>query len=203
MKRSLIIFAFFNFLMATAVAQHMRFGFKGGLDVATMSLNSDVLKADNRLGFFIGPTLTSDVPFTGFGFDASVLFNQREAKVSDAFSSDHLKQQQIVIPVNLRYSIGLGYTGNIFLAAGPQVGFTIGDDVQSLRQMMDQADEWRLKKSNFSVNLGAGAYLSEHFEIGFAYNIALGSTADVTWKNATDDIKSKPKSWQISAAYYF
>ena len=50
-------------------------------------------------------------------------------------------------------------------------------------------------------------YLSEHFEIGFAYNIALGSTADASWKQATDAAfhsdDTKPKSWQISAAYYF
>ena len=66
---------------------------------------------------------------------------------------------------------------------------------------------FQLKKSAFSVNLGAGIYFSDHLEIGFAYNIALGSTADATWRKATDaafhEDDTKPKSWHISAAYYF
>jgi hypothetical protein len=45
----------------------------------------------------------------------------------------------------------------------------------------------------------------KHLEIGFAYNIGLGKTADVTVEQASQDIKDEtaPKSWQISAAYYF
>lgn len=199
-------FILYHLSFSVALAQHLRFGFKGGIDVATMSLNSDVLKADNRLGFFIGPTLTSDVPFTGFGFDASVLYNQREAKVSDAFTSDNLKQKQIVIPVNVRYSIGLGYTGNIFVAAGPQVGFTIGDDVQNLRQMMDQADEWRLKKSNFSVNVGGGFTLG-HIQVSANYNVGVGKTGDASfgdaWDAARDGWNGRYNAWQIAVAYLF
>ena len=194
------------FLSLPSQAQRLRFGFKGGIDVATMSLNSDVLKADNRLGFFIGPTLTSDVPFTGFGFDASVLYNQREAKVSDAFTSDNLKQKQVIIPVNLRYSIGLGYTGNIFVAAGPQVGFTIGDDVQNLKEMIDQAYEWRLKKSNFSVNVGGG-FTIEHIQVSANYNVGVGKTGDASfggaWDAANDGWHGRYNAWQIAVAYLF
>jgi Na+-driven multidrug efflux pump len=64
--------------------------------------------------------------------------------------------------------------------------------------------------ANFSINLGAGVYLTKHLEVGFAYNIAMGKTADASWKQAWDATVStvknddtKAKSWQISAAYFF
>ena len=92
------------------------------------------------------------------------------------------------------------------MAAGPQFTFNVGDDEFKWTSGGFE-NTFQLKKSSFSVNLGAGVYLSKHLEIGFAYNIALGSTADASWKAATDAVfksdDTKPKSWQISAAYLF
>ncbi|MBR5656839.1 MAG: PorT family protein [Prevotella sp.] len=194
-------------LTTPSMAQRVRFGFKGGVDVATMSLNRDVLKSDNRLGFFIGPTLTSDVPFTGLGFDISVLYNQREAKVYDEFhNTDNLKQKQVVIPLNARYSVALGDFANIFVSAGPQVGFTVGDDVQDLDEMIDRAQEWRLKKSNFSINVGGG-FTVGHIQISANYNVGVGKTGDATWGDAWEAAKDgwngRYNAWQIGVAYLF
>ena len=194
-------------LSTPSMAQRVRFGFKGGVDVATMSLNRDVLKSDNRLGFFIGPTLTSDVPFTGLGFDISVLYNQREAKVYDEFhNTDNLKQKQVVIPLNARYSVALGDFANIFVSAGPQVGFTVGDDVQDLDEMIDRAQEWRLKKSNFSINVGGG-FTVGHIQISANYNVGVGKTGDATWGDAWEAAKDgwngRYNAWQIGVAYLF
>ena len=108
--------------------------------------------------------------------------------------------------MNARLKLGLGSTAGLYVAAGPQFAFNVGDDEFKWKKD-DIENTFQLKKSSFSINLGAGVYLSQHLEIGFAYNIALGSTADASWKKATDaalhDDDTKPKSWQISAAYYF
>jgi opacity protein-like surface antigen len=111
--------------------------------------------------------------------------------------------------VNARLKLGLGSTAGLYVAAGPQFAFNVGDKNFELNKEGKELAEstFQLKKSTFSVNLGAGVYLSEHFEVGFAYNIAIGSTADASWKAATDAAFHKddtqPKSCQISAAYYF
>ena len=95
------------------------------------------------------------------------------------------------------------------MPAGPQFAFNVGDKEFGLNAEGRENIEgtFQLKKSAFSVNLGAGLYLSKHLEIGFTYNIAVGSTADASWKAATDaafhNDDTKPKSWQISAAYLF
>ena len=55
------------------------------------------------------------------------------------------------------------------------------------------------------MNLGAGFFLSKHLEFGFVYNVGVSSTAEASFdegvKAISDD--TKPKSWQISATYFF
>ena len=64
-------------------------------------------------------------------------------------------------------------------------------------------ENYQLKKTNFSINLGAGVTMLSHLEIGFNYNIALGKTGEFSWNNARDEYDTRNNAWQISAAYYF
>lgn len=195
----------------TAKAQ-VKFGVKGGVNVTSMSFNNSVFDASNRTGFFIGPTVKIQLPLVGLGIDASALYDQREAKLKGEVSgyeadlNTKVKQQAINIPVNLRYTFGLGDIAGVYLAAGPQFGFNVGDKNFD----MLKAANYKLKSTNFSVNVGAGVTLINHLEIGFNYNIACGKTGEVTGKSvATETIKNlldsegKSNAWQISAAYYF
>ena len=193
--------------MATQ-AQGVKVGIKGGLDIMNMSFDENVFKTDNKMGWFVGPTVKVSLPITGLGIDISAFYDVKKYDLTGMDKTakektETVSHRSVLIPVNARFNFGLGSAAGIYVAAGPQVAFNIGDDYKEIFEDDKLLNTFQLKKSNFSVNLGAGAYLSDHFEIGFVYNIALGSTADVTLSNATDDIKSKPKSWQISAAYYF
>lgn len=196
-------------LMALPSSAQVKFGLKGGLNVTDMSLSSEVFDASNRAGFFIGPTVKVSLPLTGLGIDGSVLYDQRSAKIeNNTGETQTVKQQQVAIPINLRYGVGLGSLANVFLFAGPQVGFNVGDDDYSWRD----TSTYSLKKSNFSVNVGLGATLLSHLQLTANYNIACGKTADVTlWKavdeaiGQTTNLKSKSRnnSWQIALAYFF
>ncbi|HBN46200.1 MAG TPA: hypothetical protein DD401_00730 [Prevotella sp.] len=196
-------------LMALPSSAQVKFGLKGGLNVTDMSLSSEVFDASNRAGFFIGPTVKISLPLTGLGIDGSVLYDQRSAKIeNNVGETQTVKQQQIAIPVNLRYGVGLGSLANVFLFAGPQVGFNVGDDEFSWRD----TSSYSLKKSNFSVNVGLGATLLKHLQVTANYNIACGKTADVNlWKTVSDATgqvtglksKSRNNSWQIALAYFF
>ncbi len=192
---------------STASAQ-FKFGLKGGLNITDMSFSNDVFETSNRTGFFIGPTVKFTLPIVGLGIDASALYDQRSAEtkgVYDEFDNreikQKIKQQAINIPINLRYNIGLGSVAGIYLAAGPQFGFNIGDKNQSL---YNDAAEWKLKTSNFSVNVGAGVTLVSHLQLGFNYNIICGKTGEVTFLDGAKSIaRGRSNTWQISAAYYF
>lgn len=205
--------------MAVAFAMpskaQVSFGVKGGLNFTNMSFDKgsidDILK--NKTGFFAGLTVRVSLPVPGLAIDGSALYDQREGDVEvytvfsdNDKSTEKLKSQSIQIPINLRYEIGLGESANVFIFAGPQVGFNIGDKTKDL---WNDAAEWRLKTSNFSANVGLGFTIMSHLQLTANYNIALGKTGEVDFKSAVDKTwdtvkgDAKANSWQIALAYYF
>ena len=200
-KITLVLFAIVLMAVAPVQAQ-VKLGVKGGLNITNMSLNSDIVSSSNRTGFFIGPTLKFTLPVVGLGIDAAALYDQREAKSNDKT----IKTQNINIPINLRYIIGLGSIVGIYFAAGPQFGFNVGNkNIYTENDLNATKTTWNFKDSNFSINLGTGVMLVKHLEIGANYNIVCGKTGDVTVTKATNSVTGKNRSnaWQISAAYYF
>ncbi|MGP1549506.1 MAG: porin family protein [Prevotella fusca] len=184
----------------------LKIGVKAGLNVSDFHFSSEVFDKSNQIGWFIGPTVKFTLPIVGLGMDASVLYDYRSAKLNYATVEQTVKQQQLSIPVNLRYSIGLGGTANIFFFGGPQIAFNVGDkDYQ-----WNKSSNYALKKSNFSVNLGFGVTALRHLQVSANYNIACGNTADVTWKTVTEAAtsifhkkSSRNSSWQLGIAYFF
>ena len=213
MKKILsLVFMVAAMMYATSANAQVKFGLKGGLNVTNMSLNSEVFDADNQTGFFIGPTVKFTLPIVGLGIDASALYDQRDAKVKveegdGASVESKIKNQSINIPINLRYGVGLGSTASIYLFAGPQFGFNVGDKNQSLYKDVAQ---WRLKSSTFSVNVGLGAMLLSHLQISANYNIACGKTGETTMSDVAGETvqqmfkkRGRANAWQIGLAYYF
>ena len=207
MKKILsLVFMVAAMLYATSVNAQIKFGLKGGLNVTSMSFSEDVFDASNKTGFFVGPMVKVTVPIVGLSFDAAALYDQKEAKVKangDDYdlTGKNVKQQSINIPVNVRYGFGLSSLANAFVFAGPQWGINVGD--KSFK-WADTAS-YSLKKSNFSVNVGAGVTLLSHLQISANYNIACGKTAEVNLLNGVGKAidKSNNNSWQIALGYWF
>lgn len=198
------------FTASSAQAKMFSWGIKGGVNVTSMSIDSKVFDANNRAGFFVGPTVKFSLPLVGLGIDASALYDQREAKMALDFNENNyelsgsktIKTQAINIPINVRYGWGLGSLANIYVFAGPQFGFNVGDKNQDINGV----GEWNLKSSQFSVNVGAGVTLLSHLQLSANYNIACGKTGDLTLKGAASDIlkgSGRTNAWQIGLAYYF
>lgn len=200
--------AFAMLFTANTANAGINFGLKGGLNVTSMSLDSKVFDASNRAGFFIGPTLKFTLPIVGLGIDASALYDQREAKltVGEAKTKESVKTQAINIPINARYSVGLGSVASVLFFAGPQFGFNVGDkDVD-----LGGDSRWKFRSSQFSVNVGAGFSFMNHFEVTANYNIACGKTGDATLSKTLSEVvgsatkdNGRANAWQIALAYYF
>ena len=200
MKKIFTAIVFAVALVAATPAHAINWGIKGGYNITNMSFSSDVIKDDNKTGFFIGPTVKFAIPLVGLGFDAAAFYDQRDAEMNDKTIS----QKSINIPVNLRYNIGLGSIASVYFAAGPQFSFNIGNKNYGL----ENSNSFKFKDSNLSVNLGAGVSLIKHLEIGFNYNIACGKTGEASVKNVLNNTweqvsRGRSNAWQISAAYYF
>jgi len=210
MKRVYIAFITILMILCTFPAEaKLKLGVKGGVNVSELKLSGDFmdnLSVSNKVGFFVGPTLKLSLGGTGIGFDLAALYDQREAEIA----GQTIKHQFVNVPLNLRYNIGLGSAVGIYLAAGPQFGFNIGDGEFEL-SAISNTSQYTLRSSDFSVNLGGGIYLFDCLEVGVTYNIPCGRTADLEnisdgFSTATDVIKegdSKLNTWRISAALYF
>jgi len=199
--------------MAMPAKAQIKFGVKGGLNLASASL-SDAWdakgNADNYTGFFIGPMVDITIPIIGLGVDGALMYSQKGTKISfDGLGSTTFKQQGIEIPVNLKYSIGLGSLASIYFAAGPSFYFNMkSDDDFTFNSVAGSLD---YDKSEVSLNLGAGVKLLRHLQLGVNYNMGLTDSA----KAKIDSSKSsdmwdaingesyKSKIWQVSVAYLF
>ena len=211
MKKVLsIVFLVAAMLFAANANAQIKFGLKGGLNVTSMSFSEEVFDASNKTGFFVGPMVKVTVPIVGLSFDAAALYDQKEADVKYTGTEGELgkvnvKQQSINIPVNVRYGFGLSSLANIFLFAGPQWGINVGDK----NFKWNESSSYSLKKSNFSVNVGAGVTLLNHLQVSANYNIDCGKSADASLSKALDAAanagkdKSHNNSWQIALGYWF
>ena len=181
--------------MAMPAQAQIHFGVKGGLNLSKASFSnvSENFKKDNFTGFFIGPMAEFNIPIVGLGVDASLLFAQRGIKVSEGNDDITVKQNGIDIPVNLKYTIGLGSLAGIYLAAGPDFYFDFAGNKTIEGMRTDK------KKAEVGINVGAGLKLLNHLQVGANYNIPLGNTADIEGTNAS----YKTKTWQVSVAYIF
>lgn len=187
------------FMALPSQAQILKFGVKGGLNISKVTFSENLFKSDNRTGFFIGPMAELTIPIVGLGLDVAALYNQTDAKLDGMgteLSSSTEKMKSIEVPVNLKWTVGMGSTLGVFVAAGPQFGFNVGDG--------HYAEVFDMKSCYTSFNVGGGVKLFRHLQAGINYNFGISRLAkSVSDKVGTDVGDMKRKSWQISLAYMF
>lgn len=197
------------FMLAIPAQAQFKFGVKAGLNVSKASLDKEVISADNRTGFFVGPMVEFTVPLVGIGVDAALLYDNKSIKASGEVAGQTVSETEtlhyIDIPVNLKYTIGLGSLASVYGATGPQFSYNLTG-----KNVFGDLGGYALNKSEFSWNVGAGVKLLGHLQVGYNYNIALGNTAEVkddggvnTAFNYLIGKKVKNNTHQISVAYIF
>ncbi len=168
--------------VAMPAQAQLKFGVKGGLNLSKLDVKGNTL-SDNTTGFFIGPMAEFTLPVVGLGVDGALMYSQR--------GKDEYKQQGVEIPLNLKYTIGLGSTLGVYVAAGPDIFFNFKDiDLAGIDK----------KDAQVGLNLGAGVKLLGHLQAGFTYQIPLGNSFELA---NLSDAGAKTKTWQILVAYTF
>lgn len=196
---------FFSALMVMALLlitipanAQLKFGVKGGLNISKVSVSKDILKSDNQTGFFIGPMAEFTVPVVGLGFDVAALYNQSGVAVSDVDGEANSTLKTVEIPINVKWTFGLGSTAGVYVAAGPQFGFNVGNRIIQ--------DLYEFKKNNTTFNVGAGVKLIRHLQIGVNYNFGLSRVVSIIGNDEFKEFageKIRNNTWQISLAYLF
>ena len=190
----LVLIILMAFIAVPAKSQ-LKFGVKGGLNISSVHLNSDILKADNVTGFQIGPMIETTIPLIGVGLDAAILYSQKGMDVkSETGTSTNVKTDYIDVPVNLKWKFGLPIIKG-YLAAGPYIGFRVGGDKfwEIPGSVVGQ-----VKAKNFSagLNFGAGVELISHLQVGINYGLGLTDN----YSAEKYDLNAKNRGWSVTAA---
>ena len=188
-------------LSATSIANaQVRFGAKGGLNIAKAEFNKDAFKSDNITGFHIGPTVEAMFGQGGLGFDAALLYSQK------GFDSDNetVKNSYLEVPLNLKFKFGMPLV-NPYVAAGPYVGFRIaGDKVWNVSENASGIKE-QIKTKGFGagLNFSAGAEIFNKLQLGLNYGWGLTDNYETFEANSVDSYKGKAHTWSVSAVFFF
>ena len=188
------------FLMICVVLpakSQLRFGIKGGVNISSVHLNSDLLKADNVTGFQIGPMFETTIPLVGVGIDAAILYSQKGMDVKSDIENTEVKTDYIDIPVNLKWKFGIPLV-KAYLAAGPYASFRVGGDKF---WEVPESIVGQVKAKSFSAGLkfGAGVELVKHLQVGFNYCLGLSDNYSAEDYNLT----TKNRGWSVTAAILF
>ena len=191
---SVLMVAVALMMAAPAQAQLIKFGVKGGMNFSKLDTNVKSLydAKESSTGFFIGPMAEVTLPIIGLGVDGAVMFAQR--------GDGELKEQGLEIPVNLKYTIGLGSMFGFYLAAGPDFFFNFKD--------VEKNSGLGVEKSQVAINVGAGLKLLRKLQVGLTYQIPLKDSYYPTEISTVPgaepiDLGARQKTRQVSLAYIF
>ena len=201
MKKSIFALALSLFMLLgiqQSTAQ-LSFGVVAGMNLNKANFHEPVgrnFSSSNKCGWYVGPKLEFTVPVVGIGVDASAQYSQRYINGSDDAYETTRALKTIEIPINIRYQFGMPSIVAGYLATGPQFGFNVGN--KSFRSFWS-SDEYRIRNSILSWNIGVGLKVLKHVEVGIGYNIALSKYAKIT--GTKESVKSN--SFQAHLGYFF
>lgn len=203
----------FVMLFATpAHAQKLKLGVKAGLNINSFSFKNfgDNFSSKNRAGFFVGPQLDVSIPLAGLGVDLAALYEHKTMGYSylddeGAEITDKKTMQYISVPLNIKYSLGIGSKLSVYAATGPQVSFNI-----SGKSFGEGIGSMRLKDADFSWNFGAGLTVLSHYRVGYNFNLGItdqfGNLQGVDGLGDAINVAKgvgKSRTHQISFTYIF
>lgn len=208
------------FASLTAKAQKFSYGIVAGYDLTKVKYSGDMknnFSSDNKSGWYVGPKIVLSTVI-GLGVDASLQYSQRKLNITQEgyidgnVVYDKVSQSQtyrtIEIPINLRYSIGLGSSASVFAYTGPQFGFAL----QNMKfNNLGTGNNFSRENLNTTWNIGAGVRLFKHLEASVGYNFALGKAGKailngvgVNEGESQDlELKYKTNTFQVQLAYLF
>ena len=205
------LIAFLALFCAFSSQAQIRFGVKGGINIAKATFDvanvKDNFDVENITGFQVGPTMEAMLPALGLGFDIGLLYTQRGFKLKDKNSGEDATARTgyLELPVNAKFKFGPSMA-RVFVAAGPYVSVKISQNT-NLNSLSATAsniiDDVKTKTFSAGLNFGLGVELFKHLQVGANY--ALGLTEDYKddQPRLGDIFHPKSSMWSITAAYYF
>jgi opacity protein-like surface antigen len=169
-----------------AKAQDVKFGAKAGLNISSISGESDSKsKAGLALGVFAEIKVSDK-----FSVQPEVLYSVLGAKSNG--SSDKVNLAYINIPVMAKYYVADKFS----LEAGPQIGFLTSAKYVQGSNSINLKEGY--KSTDFGLNFGAGYDVTKNIGVGVRYTAGL---SNIVKDNGGDKVRNN--NFAIALAYRF
>ena len=179
------------FAFSFTYAQEVKFGIKGGLNLANIS--GDVEGNTSKLGFQIGGFTEIEIT-EKFSVQPELLFSTQGTKFDFEGTKVEFNLSYLNIPVMLKYYVA----DKFILETGPQIGLLMNAKLKGGGDSLDVKDNF--KSIDFGVNFGTAYNFSENISAGLRYNLGL-SNISKSVDGDTANIKNNVIS--LSVGYKF
>jgi hypothetical protein len=193
--KKLFLLVFATIILTNAKAQ-IQFGVKAGLNIANLSLSSDLSgsgeSVKSKTDFNAG--ILASIPlFNSFTLQPEINYSGQGAKGSDGTTTTTLNYDYINVPVLFKFNHGSG----LFAETGPQIGFLISANAKADGQSEDIKNE--TSSTDFSWSFGLGYKVSEmNLGIDIRYNLGISNTI-----KSSGEGTSKNSVFQFGIFYLF
>lgn len=198
-------------LWFTPLRAQIRWGVRGGFNLTEIQTYHDMLQAHNKQGFFLGPSVMLKIPFLGLSADASLLYERNQYIISGTYTdplTSHTTlpttdattyQHRILVPLNLRVSMGLGDFAKVFIFGGPQYAFTLNTSNKHLRfDTLDEVIDFKSTPAALSYNLGVGALLFRYVQLSAQYSLPHDEDFKLSFQKIEKEIQADKHNFQVS-----
>jgi hypothetical protein len=188
MKKAILLFVFAVSIAAVSQAQDVKFGVKGGLNLASLS-GEDADEAKMKIGFHVGGLVQLPVA-EQLMIQPELVFSAQGAKDEDD-DDNKLNLGYINVPVLAKYQSTSGFFGE----TGPQLGILLSAKSKFEGGSNDVKDA--MKKIDFSWAFGIGYQTASNVGVNVRYNLGLSKIYD------EGEAKVKNSVFQIGVFYIF
>jgi hypothetical protein len=172
-------------------AQHVQFGLKGGLNVASVHVENNSPSIDPRVSAHVGGlahihlskefALQPELVFSGQGFIVDANGN----------ADQHYKLNYINLPVLVQFMTQSGFR----IETGPQLGVLASAKLKAGSVEIDVKDSY--KTVDFAWALGVGYVTKSGFGVDARYNLGISKINDSNGPNVTNRV------FQLGVFYQF
>ena len=201
--KKIILTAVAVFGFAFANAQEVKFGVKGGLNIANVS--GDVEGNKSRIGYLVGGFAEIKIS-EKFSIQPELLYSAQGVNFKEEGIGFSYEGKQNNGYLNIPVMAKVYVTPKVSIEVGPQIGFLLnskskvegtedGDVIFSGEE--DTKDDF--ESTDFGLNFGLGYDLTEKLSIGGRYNLGLSNIL----KDAEEGEKVKNSVFSFSLGYKF
>ncbi len=200
-----ILLAIVMMAMGVGMANaELRFGVKAGMLVNKLSLNQDIMKANNSCGWTAGALVEYTVPIIGINVDAGLMYarmNNSTEVTGLTVDNDLYGKNFLEIPINLKYKFTIPMVASIikpYLFTGPNIAFRLD------KSITDDINDIKSRTCQVAWNIGLGVELIRHLQVAASYGFGINNiVSKATDKVTPTQIKAKNNYWTVSAAWLF